>query len=154
MITTFAVLLLFQTMGEGIAHVFALSIPGPVIGMLLLFLYLVLKPGTVRNLAPTSLTLLKHLSLLFVPAGVGIMVHAQRLAAEWLPISASLLASTTVSIAVTALVVKWLQKPEDAEFWSRTNEPSPSGNDGVPNKDALTRSNNRLNKRLTKHLLK
>lgn len=113
MITTLAILLLFQTVGEGLAHAFDLPVPGPVIGMLLLFLYLVVRPGILRGLAPTSLSLLKHLSLLFVPAGVGIMVHAQRLATEWIPIGASLAASTVVSIAVTALVVKWLQKPAD-----------------------------------------
>lgn len=112
MINTFAVLLVFQTMGEGLAYALSLPIPGPVIGMLLLFLYLVLNSDAVHRLAPTSLELLKHLSLLFVPAGVGIMVHAQRIAAEWLPIMVALVASTVVSIAVTALVVRWLQKPE------------------------------------------
>ena len=115
MIETFAVLLVFQTMGEGLAHALALPIPGPVIGMLLLFLYLILRSDAVHRLAPTSLVLLKHLSLLFVPAGVGIMVHAQRIVAEWLPIVAALVASTVVSIAVTAAVVRWLQKPQAPE---------------------------------------
>ena len=115
MINTFAVLLVFQTLGEGLAYALALPIPGPVIGMLLLFLYLVLKSDAVHQLAPTSLELLKHLSLLFVPAGVGIMVHAQRIAAEWLPIVVALVASTVVSIAVTAAVVRWLQKPVAGE---------------------------------------
>lgn len=150
MITTFAVLLLFQTMGEGLAHVFKLSIPGPVIGMLLLFLYMLFKPGVARNLAPTSLTLLKHLSLLFVPAGVGIMVHAQRLAAEWLPIGASLLASTIVSIAVTALVVKWLQKPGDTNLSASTTSHSQSDNDCLSNRRLLTWLNRRLNRRVMK----
>lgn len=111
MINTFAVLLVFQTLGEGLAYALSLPIPGPVIGMLLLFLYLVLNSEAVHKLAPTSLELLKHLSLLFVPAGVGIMVHAQRIAAEWMPITVSLVASTVMSIAVTAAVVRWLQKP-------------------------------------------
>jgi holin-like protein len=115
MINTFATLLVFQTMGEGLAYSLSLPIPGPVIGMLLLFLYLLLKSDAVHALAPTSLALLRHLSLLFVPAGVGIMVHAQRLAAEWLPITVALVVSTAVCIAVTALVVRALQKvPMDA----------------------------------------
>jgi holin-like protein len=115
MINTFAVLLVFQTMGEGLAYALSLPVPGPVIGMLLLFLYLILNSEAVHRLAPTSLELLKHLSLLFVPAGVGIMVHAQRIAAELLPITVALVASTVVSIAVTAAVVRWLQKPADPE---------------------------------------
>ena len=110
MIRTFAVLLVFQTLGEGLAYALKLPIPGPVIGMLLLFLYLIIRSDAVHELAPTSLELLKHLSLLFVPAGVGIMVHADRIAAEWLPISVALVASTVVSIAVTAVVVRWLQR--------------------------------------------
>ena len=111
MIRTFAVLLVFQTLGEGLAYALKLPIPGPVIGMLLLFLYLIIRSDAVHELAPTSLELLKHLSLLFVPAGVGIMVHADRIAAEWLPISVALVASTVLSIAVTAVVVRWLQRP-------------------------------------------
>jgi holin-like protein len=110
MISTLATLLVFQTIGEGLAYAFALPVPGPVIGMVLLFGYLLIKKGAAQKLAPVSMELLKHLSLLFIPAGVGIMVHARRVADEWVPIAVALLASTIVSIAVTALVVKWLQK--------------------------------------------
>ncbi len=111
MINTFAVLLIFQTLGEGLAYLLSLPIPGPVIGMLLLFVFLIIKSDAVTALAPTALGLLRHLSLLFVPAGVGVMVYAQRIASEWLPILAALVASTAVSIAVTAAVVRWLHKP-------------------------------------------
>lgn len=110
MIRTFSVLLVFQTLGEGLSYALSLPIPGPVIGMLLLFLYLVLKEDAAPTLAPVSMELLKHLSLLFVPAGVGIMLHIKRVAEEWLPICAALLASTVVSIVVTALVVQKLQR--------------------------------------------
>ena len=110
MINTLATLLVFQLIGEGLAYALAAPIPGPVIGMLLLLLYLIVKKDAASALAPTSIQLLKHLSLLFVPAGVGVMVHAQRVADEWLPIMAALIASTVVSIIVTAVVVRWLQK--------------------------------------------
>lgn len=110
MINTFASLLIFQTLGEGLAYAFALPIPGPVIGMLLLFCFLLLKRGAAERLAPTTLEFLRHLSLLFVPAGVGILVYAQRVAAELLPLAAALLISTVVSLVVTAYVLKWLQK--------------------------------------------
>ncbi|GAC1406052.1 MAG: hypothetical protein NVSMB6_01620 [Burkholderiaceae bacterium] len=110
MINTFAVLLVFQTIGEGLAYALSLPVPGPVIGMLLLFLYLILNSEAVHALAPTALELLKHFSLLFVPAGVGIMVHMQRIGEEWLPITAALVASTVVSIVVTAAVMRRLQR--------------------------------------------
>jgi len=112
MIRTFAILLVFQTLGEGLAYALSLPVPGPVIGMVLLFLYLLADPRAVARLAPAGLELLRHLSLLFVPAGVGIMVHAQRIGDEWLPIAMALVVSTVFSIAVTAWVVRRLQKPE------------------------------------------
>lgn len=110
MINTFATLLVFQTLGEGLSYVFSLPIPGPVLGMVLLFFYLVIKKNAAQKLAPVSLELLKHLSLLFIPAGVGIMAHAQRVATEWMPIAVALIVSTILSIAVTALVIQRLQK--------------------------------------------
>lgn len=110
MINTFATLLIFQTLGECLAYVFSLPVPGPVIGMLLLFCYLMIKSDAAKKLAPISMEFLRHLSLLFVPAGVGIMVYAQRVATEWLPIAVSLVISTVVSLVVTALVLRWLQK--------------------------------------------
>lgn len=110
MIHTFVVLLIFQTLGESLAFAFSLPVPGPVIGMLLLFCYLLAKPSDADKLAPTTLEFLKHLSLLFIPAGVGIMVHAERVAAEWLPIVVSLVVSAVVSLVVTATVLRWLQK--------------------------------------------
>ena len=41
----------------------------------------------VERLRPTTVELLKHLSLLFVPAGVGVMIHVARIGREWLPIA-------------------------------------------------------------------
>jgi holin-like protein len=109
-IKTFATLLIFQTLGESLAYAFSLPIPGPVIGMLLLFCYLLARPGVADRLAPTTLEFLRHLSLLFVPAGVGIMVHGRRVASEWLPLAVALLLSAVVSLVVTALVLRWMQK--------------------------------------------
>ncbi|GGC79536.1 CidA/LrgA family protein [Undibacterium terreum] len=110
MIQTFTILLIFQSLGEGLAHLFGLPVPGPVIGMLLLFCFLIFKKDLAQKLAPTVQEFLKHLSLLFVPAGVGIMVLGPQVLAEWLPLAVALLVSTAVSIVVTALAVRWLQK--------------------------------------------
>ena len=106
MIAALTQLLLFQLAGEIIAHGFALPIPGPVIGMALFFIYLALRQGPSREVQQTSQGLLQHLSLLFVPAGTGVMLHLHRLQDEWLPILLSLLVSTAATLAVTALVLK------------------------------------------------
>ena len=59
---------------------------------------------------PTTATLLQHLSLLFVPAGVGVMLHLQRLGDEALAIGVALVLSTLVGLASAALTMAWLMK--------------------------------------------
>jgi holin-like protein len=108
MIAALTQLLVFQLLGEVIARWLSLPVPGPVLGMLFLFLALLLRGGPDHELQGTSQNLLQHLSLLFVPAGVGIMVHLSRVADEWLPLLLSLLISTALTLAVTALVMKML----------------------------------------------
>jgi len=110
MLAALTQLLLFQLAGEVIARGLALPVPGPVIGMLLLFLALALRGGPGHELQQTSQNLLQHLSLLFIPAGTGIMVHLHRVADEWLPLLLSLLISTFATLAVTALIMKLCQK--------------------------------------------
>ncbi len=118
MLEALATLLVFQTIGEVLSYLLRLPIPGPVLGMVLLLVCPDGAPRCGRPLRPTSLELLKHLSLLFVPAGVGVMLHAARIGQEWLPIVVSLLVSTALAIAVTALVVTWTARrfaPDDTE---------------------------------------
>jgi len=110
MIAALTQLLIFQLIGEVIARGLDLPVPGPVIGMALLFVVLSLKGSPGGTLQTTSQTLLSHLSLLFVPAGVGIVVHLSRVADEWLALLVALVVSTFVSMAVTALVMKSLAR--------------------------------------------
>ena len=116
MIAALTQLLIFQLIGEVVARGLDLPVPGPVIGMALLFATLSLRGGPGESLKTTSQTLLSHLSLLFVPAGVGIVVHLSRVADEWPALLAALLVSTFGSMAVTALVMKALaRKPAEAQ---------------------------------------
>lgn len=98
-------LLVYQLVGEVIARGLDWSLPGPVVGMALLFATLVIRGNLPQNLQTTAEGLLKHLSLLFVPAGVGVMLHLHLLRAEWQAISLALVLSTVATIAVTALVM-------------------------------------------------
>jgi holin-like protein len=110
MLGALTLLLVFQLIGEVLAQLFALPIPGPVIGMALLFVALALRGGPSDELRDTAQNLLQHLSLLFVPAGVGVMLHFHRIGDEWLPLAASLVGSTVLTIAVTALVLRALSR--------------------------------------------
>lgn len=110
MLAALTLLLVYQLAGEVLVHLAGLPVPGPVVGMLLLFLTLALRGSAPAWLRDSCQALLSHLSLLFVPAGVGVMLHFKRLGAEWLPIAVALVASTVITIGVTALVMRWLQK--------------------------------------------
>ncbi len=108
MLAALTTLLVFQLIGEVLVHVTGLPVPGPVIGMALLFLALSARgelPDTLRN---TANGVLQHLSLLFVPAGVGVMVHYARVADELPAIAVSVVASTVLAIAATAWVMNTL----------------------------------------------
>jgi holin-like protein len=106
MLSAITQLLIFQLVGEMLVRALDLPIPGPVIGMVFLFLWCWLREGPGKELRSTSQTILQNLSLLFVPAGTGVMVHLQRVADEWLALSLALLISTAATLAVTALVMR------------------------------------------------
>lgn len=112
MLESLAVLLLCQLAGEFIVLLLDWPVPGPVIGMALLFLGLVLRGGVPQPLGDTASGLLAQLSLLFVPAGVGVMTHLALLGNQWLPLTASLLVSTLLTIAVTGWVMQRLARAE------------------------------------------
>jgi holin-like protein len=104
MLEGLATLLAFQLLGEAIAHVTRLPVPGPVIGMALLFLAWPYLPRLQQRLAQVADGLLAHFGLLFVPAGVGVMLHAGLIAAWWAP----LLLAVVVSTALTMVLAAWL----------------------------------------------
>jgi holin-like protein len=112
MLESLAVLLLCQLAGEFIVLLLDWPVPGPVIGMALLFSALVIRGSVPQPLADTASGLLAQLSLLFVPAGVGVMTHLALLGSQWLPLTASLLVSTLLTIAVTGWLMQRLSRVE------------------------------------------
>lgn len=106
MLAAFAILLIFQCIGEGVAFLTGVPIPGPVIGMLLLFATLLAWPRLQEVLEPAASELLRHLSLLFVPAGVGVIVAASSGRGQWLALIAAVCGSTLLALGVTALVMQ------------------------------------------------
>lgn len=110
-------LLIFQLLGEVSVRLLDLPVPGPVAGLLYLLIMLLgmrkFKRSTPESLEQSSLTLLNHLSLLFVPAGVGVMVHFHRLQEEWLPITVALFLGVLITMGTTALSMKFLMRNFD-----------------------------------------
>lgn len=110
MLNTLTLLLLYQLAGELLSRALSLPIPGPVIGMGLLFVTLLVRGRIGDELRGGASAVLQHLSLLFVPAGAGVMLHLHRVAAEWVPIALSLFFSTFAGMAVTVLVLRLMTK--------------------------------------------
>ncbi|GAB4120405.1 MAG: CidA/LrgA family protein [Roseiflexaceae bacterium] len=108
MINAILILLLYQLAGEVSVRALGLPLPGPVVGMLLLFATLLIRGKLPTTLQQTSQTILANLSLLFVPAGVGVMVHLDRIRADWLPLLIALLFGTWLSLALSAVTLQAL----------------------------------------------
>jgi holin-like protein len=104
MIEAGILLLLCQLAGESIVRALDMPVPGPVLGAILMVALLALRRRVPEALGRTSHDLLANFSLLFVPAGTGIILHATRLEAEALALIAALIGSTALTIAVAALV--------------------------------------------------
>lgn len=101
-------LLVLQLAGELLVRGLGWPVPGPVIGMALLFAILLARGGAEAPMQRTAHELLRLLPLFFVPAGVGVMAHLDRLRSEGLAIAVALVASTLLAMAVTALVLQHL----------------------------------------------
>jgi holin-like protein len=105
-----AVLLIFQFAGELIRAVTGLPVPGPVIGMVLLLIALLTKLPVPAAIHATSRKLLTYLGLLFVPAGAGIVTRLPMIGAHWLPILIAVMGSTIITMVITALVMRGLER--------------------------------------------
>ena len=108
-------LLVFQSAGELLARGLKLPLPGPVIGMVLLLLTL-RWPVVQKPVSSTAQFLLSHLSLLFVPVGVGVMTHISLVSQYGVRMLAVVVLSTLAGLAVTALVLHHFRNdsPSDA----------------------------------------
>ena len=115
MLQGLVLLLVFQFVGEGLARLLALPIPGNVIGMALLLAALGAGWVKVEWLQEAAELLLAYMALFFVPAGVGVMLYFELISREWLPIVAGTIISTFVVMAVTGWCEKLLDKHEESQ---------------------------------------
>ena len=119
MIASLALILLAQLLGEILARGAGVPIPGPVIGMGLMFAFLLMRdnarfglprylprPLTDGTLEATARGLLMNLSLMFVPAGVGVVGRLDLLRAQGVKLAVVLVISTALSLLVTVLVFR------------------------------------------------
>ena len=82
---------------------------------MLLFATLLARGRVGRALDSASSTLLGHLSLLFVPAGVGVMVHFELIGREWLPILVALAVSTLLGLVISGWTMQLAGRLSDGD---------------------------------------
>ena len=102
----YLVLLAAQAAGEAVRAATGLPLSGPIIGMALLLAVLSARGGPSQELRSSANSLLGYLSLLFVPAAVGIMPYLPLLRSQWLPIAVALTASSVMAMASAALIMQ------------------------------------------------
>lgn len=106
MIWPLAILLACQLVGEIVTRALGLPVPGPVLGMVLLLVLLVSVPRMKDLIAPTTQTILGNLSLLFVPAGVGVVSHLDKIAQYGFGLLVALLLSTLLALTASVLTFR------------------------------------------------
>lgn len=109
MLRGLALLLVFQSLGEIIVRASGMVVPGPVVGMVLLFIFLVARKTPPESLAQAADGLLSHLAIFYIPAAVGVMLYAKPLAEQGIAWIVAIVLSTFCAMLVPALLLKrWL----------------------------------------------
>ncbi|UZE23075.1 CidA/LrgA family protein [Pseudomonas sp. B21-056] len=101
-------LVLFQLLGTAINHLFVPVLPGPIIGLLLMLGYLIVRGEVAEPLSLAASSLLRYLPLLLVPPAVGVMVYARAIAADFWAIVGALVLSLVLSMAFTGVLMQRL----------------------------------------------
>jgi holin-like protein len=105
-------ILFFQGLGEIFSHLLLPTMPGPVLGLVLMLAWLAARKAVPPGLDAVATTLVQHLGLLFVPAAVGVVMFLPQLRSNALAVTAALVASVVLTIAVPALVLRLLARGE------------------------------------------
>jgi len=118
MLRAIFVIFFFQLLGETLKKFFEMRIPGPVIGLILLLITLIFlkryKTRAINNLKSdvlnTSNYILSYLSLLFVPIGVGVVMHLSYLENNLFKVLIIVFISTILTIGITAFLMEKINK--------------------------------------------
>ncbi len=113
MLNALTLLVSCQFVGEILARGIGLPIPGPVVGLLILLVGLMVRGRPGGALTSTATGLLSNLGLLFVPAGVGVVTQLDVLGRNWLPVAVSILVSTFLGLMVAGWVMQRFAGPDE-----------------------------------------
>lgn len=120
MVQSFLTLLICQAFGELVHRMTGLPLSGSIIGMVILLAWMIMCGGASTELRASAGSLLGYLSLLFVPAAVGVIAYMPVLQRQWLPITVALFASTILGMGAAALTMQAVNR----RYLSRLREPT------------------------------
>lgn len=109
-----AFVLLHLVLGETLAQLLALPVPGPVLGLGLMILHFAVAGGAEGEVGRLFDAVAPHLTVLFVPAGAGVLAHVGLIRDDVAVIAVAVIAGTLVTIAVTAAVAAAVLDRDDA----------------------------------------
>ncbi len=101
-------LVLFQLVGTALNHLFLSMLPGPIIGLVLLMIYLMVRGEVNEPISLAASSLLRYLPLLLVPPAVGVMVYASQIAEDFWAIVGSLVLSLMISLTFAGWLMQKL----------------------------------------------
>lgn len=114
------IIFIFQLVGDFLQKIFFLYLPGPVVGMLLLLVTLLIsrkniffKKNVEQKLLSVSDALITYLPLLFIPVGVGVIMHLSYIKDSLLLVMVIIFISTLLTIGITSLIMNKLYKKNE-----------------------------------------
>jgi holin-like protein len=120
MLNSIFTIFLFQLIGEFIQKFTDISIPGPVIGLILLLSVLLIRGKFFikshiieNNLVDLSERFLAYLPLLFIPVGVGVVMHLSLLEENLISVISIIILGTLLTLALTGFIMEKLLKEND-----------------------------------------
>ncbi len=112
----FMYILLFSIVGEFLSTGLNLPLPGSIIGMVLLFLALKFKLIRLRQIYDAGQFMIENMTILFLPAGVGIMSHWDAIAKYWWQIIVITLLAIVVNFAVIGFVTQFIKQRFEGDY--------------------------------------
>ena len=132
MIEGLLILLGFQAAGELISWLVLPMMPGPVLGLVLLLVFLRLRRQVPASVDAVGAGILQHLGLLFVPASVGVVLFAPQLRTHGLALLLALVFSVLTTVAVTSLVLRLLGPADRPDNRADTDADTAQAGDHAP----------------------
>ena len=113
MLRSLFIIFFYQLLGEATQKFFEINIPGPVIGLILLLLTFIFfskkftqSKKIIKEISITSHQIINYLSLLFVPIGVGVVMHINYLGDNLFTIFSIIIIGTLATLVFTAIVME------------------------------------------------